>query len=228
MRGPVCQQTSGAASSSRTAPEGSGVPPGLPRRDLAWLSAVLRPRPRGARFDWRTACRGEACLWSNSRESDRALPLRSIPAAELPGERAAGHSGRASGGFCHPERSEGAGLRPFVSLRVTPTRLWVDPSVPGGGGAGVRDRGVWPTTLRAAFQTASCSGSAWNRYRLKASSTWTSSDRLAATSPSSTLRHLYGFYFGITSRGTWAADTALNKADPARVVTQMPLCRTDG
>ncbi len=35
--------------------------------------------------------------------------------------------------------------------------------------------------------------------------------------------HLHGFYFDITSRGTWAADTALKKEDQARVVTEMPL-----
>ncbi|HSE67071.1 MAG TPA: multicopper oxidase domain-containing protein [Gemmatimonadales bacterium] len=35
--------------------------------------------------------------------------------------------------------------------------------------------------------------------------------------------HLHGFYFDITSRGTWAADTALEKEDQARVVTEMPL-----
>ena len=34
--------------------------------------------------------------------------------------------------------------------------------------------------------------------------------------------HLHGFYFDITSRGTWAADTALKKEDQARVVTEMP------
>src|SRR5688500_9513106 len=35
--------------------------------------------------------------------------------------------------------------------------------------------------------------------------------------------HLHGFYFDITSRGTWAADTALKQQDQARVVTEMPL-----
>jgi manganese oxidase len=35
--------------------------------------------------------------------------------------------------------------------------------------------------------------------------------------------HLHGFYFDITSRGTWAADTALSKADQPSVVTEMPL-----
>jgi len=35
--------------------------------------------------------------------------------------------------------------------------------------------------------------------------------------------HLHGFYFDITSRGSWAADTALNKEDQSQVVTEMPL-----
>jgi FtsP/CotA-like multicopper oxidase with cupredoxin domain len=35
--------------------------------------------------------------------------------------------------------------------------------------------------------------------------------------------HLHGFYFDITSRGTWAADTLLKKEDQSRVVTEMPL-----
>lgn len=34
--------------------------------------------------------------------------------------------------------------------------------------------------------------------------------------------HLHGFYFDITSRGSWAADTALPKGDQSRVVTEMP------
>ena len=35
--------------------------------------------------------------------------------------------------------------------------------------------------------------------------------------------HLHGFYFDVTSRGSWAADTALRASDPPRVVTEMPL-----
>jgi FtsP/CotA-like multicopper oxidase with cupredoxin domain len=35
--------------------------------------------------------------------------------------------------------------------------------------------------------------------------------------------HLHGFYFDITSRGTWAADTLLKKEAQSRVVTEMPL-----
>lgn len=35
--------------------------------------------------------------------------------------------------------------------------------------------------------------------------------------------HLHGFYFDITSRGTWAADTALQQENQSRVVTEMPL-----
>jgi len=35
--------------------------------------------------------------------------------------------------------------------------------------------------------------------------------------------HLHGFYFDITSRGSWAADTLLKKEDQSRVVTEMPL-----
>jgi FtsP/CotA-like multicopper oxidase with cupredoxin domain len=35
--------------------------------------------------------------------------------------------------------------------------------------------------------------------------------------------HLHGFYYDITSRGTWAADTAFTKADQPSVVTEMPL-----
>jgi len=34
--------------------------------------------------------------------------------------------------------------------------------------------------------------------------------------------HLHGFYFDVTSRGSWAADTVLPVADRARVVTEMP------
>ncbi|HET7374413.1 MAG TPA: multicopper oxidase domain-containing protein, partial [Gemmatimonadaceae bacterium] len=35
--------------------------------------------------------------------------------------------------------------------------------------------------------------------------------------------HLHGFYFDVTSRGSWAADTAVRASDPAHVVTEMPL-----
>ena len=35
--------------------------------------------------------------------------------------------------------------------------------------------------------------------------------------------HLHGFYFDVTHRGTWAADTALAPGDVPRVVTEMPL-----
>jgi manganese oxidase len=35
--------------------------------------------------------------------------------------------------------------------------------------------------------------------------------------------HLHGFYFGVTHRGTWAADTGLAVGDVARVVTEMPV-----
>jgi len=35
--------------------------------------------------------------------------------------------------------------------------------------------------------------------------------------------HLHGFYFDVTSRGSWAADTAIAKADMPRVVTELPI-----
>lgn len=35
--------------------------------------------------------------------------------------------------------------------------------------------------------------------------------------------HLHGFYFDVTHRGTWAADTAFSAANTPRVVTEMPL-----
>jgi FtsP/CotA-like multicopper oxidase with cupredoxin domain len=35
--------------------------------------------------------------------------------------------------------------------------------------------------------------------------------------------HLHGFFFDVTSRGNWAADTAFDPADMPRVVTEMPL-----
>ena len=35
--------------------------------------------------------------------------------------------------------------------------------------------------------------------------------------------HLHGFYFDVTHRGTWAADTALSAANTPTVVTEMPL-----
>ena len=35
--------------------------------------------------------------------------------------------------------------------------------------------------------------------------------------------HLHGFYFDVTHRGTWAADTMLAERDVARVVTEMPV-----
>jgi len=35
--------------------------------------------------------------------------------------------------------------------------------------------------------------------------------------------HLHGFYYDVTSHGTWAADTALATADMPHVVTEMPL-----
>jgi FtsP/CotA-like multicopper oxidase with cupredoxin domain len=35
--------------------------------------------------------------------------------------------------------------------------------------------------------------------------------------------HLHGFYFDVTSRGTWAADTVFEAADRPHVVTEMPL-----
>jgi FtsP/CotA-like multicopper oxidase with cupredoxin domain len=35
--------------------------------------------------------------------------------------------------------------------------------------------------------------------------------------------HLHGFYFDVTSRGSWAADTAFAPADVPHVVTEMPL-----
>lgn len=35
--------------------------------------------------------------------------------------------------------------------------------------------------------------------------------------------HLHGFYFNVTSRGTWAADSTFAPADVPRVVTEMPL-----
>lgn len=35
--------------------------------------------------------------------------------------------------------------------------------------------------------------------------------------------HLHGFYFDISSRGTWAADSAFSPSDAPRVVTEMPL-----
>lgn len=35
--------------------------------------------------------------------------------------------------------------------------------------------------------------------------------------------HLHGFYFHVTSRGSWAADTLMRRADQAPVVTEMPL-----
>lgn len=35
--------------------------------------------------------------------------------------------------------------------------------------------------------------------------------------------HLHGFYFDVTHRGSWAADTAIAKADMPRVVTELPI-----
>ena len=35
--------------------------------------------------------------------------------------------------------------------------------------------------------------------------------------------HLHGFYFNVTNRGSWAADTALAKADVPQVVTELPV-----
>ena len=35
--------------------------------------------------------------------------------------------------------------------------------------------------------------------------------------------HLHGFYFDVTSRGSWAADTSFARADRSTVVTEMPL-----
>jgi manganese oxidase len=35
--------------------------------------------------------------------------------------------------------------------------------------------------------------------------------------------HLHGFYFDVTHRGTWAADTAIPRGDVPTVVTEMPL-----
>jgi len=35
--------------------------------------------------------------------------------------------------------------------------------------------------------------------------------------------HLHGFYFDVTHRGTWAADTAIPRGDVPAVVTEMPL-----
>jgi FtsP/CotA-like multicopper oxidase with cupredoxin domain len=35
--------------------------------------------------------------------------------------------------------------------------------------------------------------------------------------------HLHGFYFDVTSRGTYAADTIVARDDPSRVVTEMPM-----
>jgi manganese oxidase len=35
--------------------------------------------------------------------------------------------------------------------------------------------------------------------------------------------HLHGFYFDVTHRGSWAADTALGLENTARVVTEMPI-----
>ena len=35
--------------------------------------------------------------------------------------------------------------------------------------------------------------------------------------------HLHGFYFDVTSRGSWAADTASRSSEPSHVVTEMPM-----
>jgi manganese oxidase len=90
-------------------------------------------------------------------------------------------------------------------------------------------------TLAAADRTIAFMGSPLPELRVINGLSWPHTERLTfAVGDTVRMRwinptdsphpmHLHGFYFDVTSRGGWAADTAFSLANRPRVVTEMPL-----